>query len=577
MKKKIAFGIGAMIAMVLLVLLAGGYDSSRAQEDAAFQINNSTLVSYHGDDEVVVIPDGITTIGANAFAGNTNIRSVTVPEGVTAIEKGAFSGASKLQGISLPDSLRSIGDSAFDGCICLSAVSVGKGLNHLGNGVFSGCTSLSEVQFDVDNETFLCSDHCIFNKDKTILYQYLAGSPAQQYKIPDTIETIKEYAFWGCNHLKDVFLSASMDEIGDYAFANCQNLETVTVHEPLQRIGMGAFANAKELRQIHLPVSVTGIHPSAFTGCPIDLYITCPEDSYAAQFAQENNYPYGTEDLYLISYSTANAEVQNNSGSSARPVSNQADATAQNNSGEESNVQEEVKQEEEVTSSDSRSETVEGYPIGNSVVVSDRVFVMMDSLPVVSGGSSTAGNQSSSYEGTVSHSNDYAHYQDDNLEELPDLTDALSIGKLAFARSGITSAVIPEGITTIGYGAFYHCDDLQTVSIPSTVRRIDAYAFAFTPWYENWKQSGGEDFLIVGDGVLLAYKGSQQDVVIPDSVKYIAANAFQNNTFLVSVNLPQGLLDIGDSAFSGCVNLQQVNSVAALENAPSTAFEGCNL
>ena len=562
LKKKLAFGIVSVLAMVLLVLLAGSYDFSNAQENASFQINNSTLVAYNGTDEKVVIPDGITTIGTNAFAGNTNIHFVTIPEGVTTIEKGAFSNACNLEGITIPDSVRSISDSAFDGCTNLSSVSVGKGLNHLGNGVFSGCSSLSNVQFSTENTSFVCTGSCIYNKDMTTLYQYLSGAQAQQFKIPDTVRNVKEYAFWGCNDLKDLFLSAGMEEIGDYAFANCQGLETVTVHEPLQRIGMGAFANAKNLRQIHLPISVTNIHSSAFSGCPIDIFFTCPEDSYASQYAQENHYPHGTEDLFLVSYSTSDASDSKENEANDVTSGSGGNVTT-------SNQQEEMQDGQ-------NPDMIAGNPVGNSVVVSDRVFVMMDDLPVVSGSDSQA-VYSQTYEGTISHSNDYAHYQDEALTDLPNLSGALAIGQLAYARSGLQSARIPEGITTIGYGAFYHCDRLETVSIPSTVQYIDAYAFAFTPWLENWEKNGVDDFLIVGDGVLVAYKGTEQEVVVPDNVRYIAANAFHNNTSIVSVTLPLSLIDIGEHAFSGCVNLNTVTPADFVGNAPTTAFEGCNL
>ena len=60
------------------------------------------------------------------------------------------------------------------------------------------------------------------------------------------------------------------------------------------------------------------------------------------------------------------------------------------------------------------------------------------------------------------------------------------IGDFAYARSSMTSLTIPQGVTSIGYGAFYHCDSLADVSIPSTVTEIEPYAFSNTPFLNNF-------------------------------------------------------------------------------------------
>ena len=87
---------------------------------------------------------------------------------------------------------------------------------------------------------------------------------------------------------------------------------------------------------------------------------------------------------------------------------------------------------------------------------------------------------------------------------------------------------------------------------------VEPYAFYHTPWYQNWEDNAQEDFLIVGDGVLLAYKGTEQTVVIPENVKYISAYTFSDNSIMEEVFLPEGLLKIESYAFSGCKNLKKI-------------------
>lgn len=125
---------------------------------------------------------------------------------------------------------------------------------------------------------------------------------------------------------------------------------------------------------------------------------------------------------------------------------------------------------------------------------------------------------------------EWAFYRETMLYDFTFPDGVREIEKFAFARSGLTGAVIPEGVTRIGYGAFYHCDALADVTIPDSVAVIEENAFSHTPWLDNWLAGGEEtadaqkasdDFLIVGDGVLLAYRGNEADPELPAEVKSV--------------------------------------------------------
>lgn len=123
---------------------------------------------------------------------------------------------------------------------------------------------------------------------------------------------------------------------------------------------------------------------------------------------------------------------------------------------------------------------------------------------------------------------DWAFYREPLLRSYKWQEGITSIGRFAFARSGLDSIEIPEGVTTIEYSAFYHCDNLTRVSVPESVTSIEENAFAYTPWLQNWLEGGTEeedDFLIVGDGILLAYRGEEKNPELPKNVKTIAAGA----------------------------------------------------
>ena len=141
----------------------------------------------------------------------------------------------------------------------------------------------------------------------------------------------------------------------------------------------------------------------------------------------------------------------------------------------------------------------------------------------------------------------WAFYKEAQLRDFEFPEGVTSIDKFAFARSGLNSIAIPEGVTSIGYAAFYHCDSLSDVVIPDSVATIEENAFSHTPWLENWLAGGenaentgmpgdeemtevsetsrADDFLIVGDGVLLAYRGSEKEPELPPEVKSIVPGA----------------------------------------------------
>lgn len=141
-----------------------------------------------------------------------------------------------------------------------------------------------------------------------------------------------------------------------------------------------------------------------------------------------------------------------------------------------------------------------------------------------------------------------------NLESVT-LPDSLTyIGVRAFMRcEHLTSIRIPEGVTSIGAYAFAGCSRLTAVSIPDSVKYIGEGAFADTPWFDN----DSHDWLIFGS-VLLRYQGTEQEVVIPDTITSISAQAFAGCKTLTSITIPDSVTAIGMGAFRGCRKLRSI-------------------
>lgn len=150
---------------------------------------------------------------------------------------------------------------------------------------------------------------------------------------------------------------------------------------------------------------------------------------------------------------------------------------------------------------------------------------------------------------------------------LPDTVT--SIGESAFAGCAyLQSMQIPASCVCIDDFAFQDCTALETVEIPAAVEEIGWCAFDNTPFYRN--QEG--DFVILGDGILYAYRGSDAALVIPDTVKTIGAFACADHHVLKSVTIPGSVRRVLTGAFDNCENLSEIQTPDVLELLAADAF-----
>ncbi len=168
------------------------------------------------------------------------------------------------------------------------------------------------------------------------------------------------------------------------------------------------------------------------------------------------------------------------------------------------------------------------------------------------------------------------YYKDTSLKTFTIGDDIQNIGRLAFARSGLKSIDIPDSVVSIEYGAFYSCTSLSNITIGDGITYIGTRVFEGTPWLTRWQNGewGDSDFLIIGDGILLSYRGSDEKVEVPDEVKQIGPEAFVNNENITSVYLPESVTKICTDAFKNCSSLDTVSGCKGLKEIVHGAFNG---
>lgn len=154
------------------------------------------------------------------------------------------------------------------------------------------------------------------------------------------------------------------------------------------------------------------------------------------------------------------------------------------------------------------------------------------------------------------------------------------IGDSAFElNQDLASVKLSVNCQHIGSQAFYNCNALKKIQIPDGLEYIGSYAFTLTKWIEKHK----EDFVIVGNGILIKYLGTDSEIVIPDEVRFIstAFSALNGRSFdymgrLKKVTIGPSVEIIGDCAFNLCMHLEEIIIPDTVKYIGKRAFADCS-
>lgn len=277
-----------------------------------------------------IIPDDVTSIGAYAFSGYSELTSITIPASVTNIDTSAFSWCSGLNNIvvdsgnkvydsrnncnaiiktasntlvtgcnktviptditsigedafinrtdltdiTIPSNITSIGDYAFMYCEKLSSIYIPENVEYIGCCAFSGCSELNNITVESGNKIYDSRNDCnaIIETDSNTLLVGCANTI-----IPNDVTSIGESAFLYCSELKTIVIPDSIVCIDSRAF-EYTGLISVNIPKNVQSIGNSAFLGCSELNNISIPNSVTAIGEGAFSDCSSLSSVIIPND-----------------------------------------------------------------------------------------------------------------------------------------------------------------------------------------------------------------------------------------------------------------------------------------------------------
>ena len=328
--------------------------------------------------------------------------------------------------------------------------------------------------------------------------------------IPDSVTTIGDSAFEACTDLTSITIPDSVTSIGSFAFYNCDNLTTVTIGNGVTSIGVWAFDGCYNLKNLTIGNGVSSIGDFAFKGCTSLTSINIPD--CVTSIGQQ-----AFRDCSNLTSVTI--------GNSVTSIGDGAFFNCDN---------------------------LKNVTIGNSVTsIGDRAFSYCYNLTSITIPDSVTSIGDYAFDGCDGLK--YVYYQG-NVENWLSIqfenytsNPCYYAENLYFNGSLVTELVIPDSVTSIGYGAFRNCTSLTSVTIGNSVISIGDYAFYNCT--------------------------SLTSVTIGNSVTSIGEEAFYRCASLTSITLPDSVTSIGEEAFYSCDNLKDVYYQGNVENWFSIQFE----
>ena len=210
-------------------------------------------IYYESLVKKVVIEEGISEIGSDAFSHYRSMETIELPNSLCCIGEYAFEYCDQLKTVSFPDNVTWIGECAFEDCSRLESVSLSNNLTVISEGTFYGCENLREIVIPDGVEEI---DAFAFGDCRNL----------QEVRLPEGLVSIRNRAFINCNSLTHLSIPNSVKVI-DGSFQNCEKLVDISLGNGLTTLDVAAFRKCISLKEITIPDSCTVIGNNVFEGC----------------------------------------------------------------------------------------------------------------------------------------------------------------------------------------------------------------------------------------------------------------------------------------------------------------------
>ena len=571
--------------------------------------------------EEMVLPASLEIIREEAFCRNMSLGRVVLPEGVTSIGARAFA-ESSLQEIVIPASVTHIAPDTFEGCdaytiiapagsyaACWDATRRADPAEHFRYSLQDGAAVITgyvggQMKVTVPS---LIDDYPVTE----IAAGAFAGSSVRSCEIVEGIAKIAQGAFENCSMLCSVSIPASMEsiaagafrgcgnlagldvaqgnqhylamdgalfaadgktlllypagasaiaytvpagveEIGEQAFSGCDGLVRLVLPQGVQRIGENAIAHCASLAQISVPDSVQSVEAGNFTSCAKGMLVYCAEgsvvDGYSALTAAQKAYGAMPDSMaadakdFVYYRNNGGIVISNYKGNSPVLVI---------------------------------PEEIDGYPVRTLTYIPGnfRKIMIPAGVTTIEAGAFSGRVQEfvlaegiSGYtmkEGMIltSDMKQLLYCAEDPFMarvEIPAGVEYIANG--AFSDSAAEEIIVPDGVKEIKSGAFERAERLKQIKLPSSLKEMGYNVFMGCTALQQVEF--GKGITVLPEDTFYGCSELMQ-VTLPSTLKTIEANAFAMCKKLQQMDIPAGVTSISDRAFIGCSGLQKINVASA--------------
>ena len=225
--------------------------------------NHYVELTYPGSSTNFNYWTGFTTPTGNIILSDS-VQYNGVTYTLTTIGNCAFCSCGSLSSIEIPNSVTSIGFSAFYFCRALTSIEISNFVTSIGSSVFSNCSSLEQIIVASENTVYDSRDNCNAIIE-TSTNKLVTG--CKNTVIANSVTSIGDDAFFGCNSLTSIVIPNSVTSIGGAAFYGCYGLTSIEIPNSVTSIGGWAFYFCSRLTSVEIPNSVISIEDRTFYGC----------------------------------------------------------------------------------------------------------------------------------------------------------------------------------------------------------------------------------------------------------------------------------------------------------------------
>lgn len=491
----------------------------------------------------IVIPKSVTRIDSNAFQECVRLEQIQIPDGVVFVGDNVFYGCAKLGEVRLGNGLTEIRVSTFEQCPSLSKIRLGSAVKSIEAFSFYGLSALDTLEVDPANPDYSSLDGVLFNKGGSKLLVYPAGRPGP-YTIPDKVTSVAYDAFAGCSGLSQLTIGNGLHSIESQTFEDCKNLTHVTVGNRVTSIQTSAFSDCPRLTSITLPEGLKTIGALAFLRCVSLRHITIPNgvtDIGSGAFD-------GCVQLSSVELPARLTSIEDRVFLDCASLA--AITIPESVTFIGAIAFENCTNLTQITIPPSVAiigpapfngctglSSIDVDPLNPNFISVDGVLMDKAQSRVVEYPTGKTGAWS-----------------------IPEGVSAIEMGAMSGSR-GLTKISIPTSLTTIAPGEFRGCSSLQAIEVASS-----------NPEYSNLN---GVLFNKEAT-VLLAYPpGRMGSYVLPQGVTQIGESAFEQCLNLTHITLPGSLVSLARDSFFNCGSILELSIPEALTEIGDFALKGC--